>query len=183
MCLEQLPLPIWLGCCCKKYFMELWLFESIQELSIPSHLLYQLFIVFQWPLHVMWPEQSHDNKWPCICMRLPIPVGWCFPFPELASLLSRWPWHSLSSDSTRLFHNPRLVAVGLSVGYGAWPSTGWHHPFMIGSCKYRFGLPGVTMLGGLVGIADATVSVSSEMVLRSDCVKFFSDLPVWNFYK
>ena len=56
----------------------------------------------------------------------------------------------------RLLHSPILVALGLSVGYETWPPIGWHHPFVIGWCKYRPGLPRVAMHCGfmwLVGIS------------------------------
>ena len=53
------------------------------------------------------------------------------------------------SDWGRLIHSPSLVAVGLSVGYETWPPIGWHHDFVIGWSKYRFGLPSAPLHYGL----------------------------------
>ena len=36
----------------------------------------------------------------------------------------------------RLLQRLSLVALGLSVGYETRPPIGWHHPFVIGWCKY-----------------------------------------------
>ena len=44
----------------------------------------------------------------------------------------------------RLLRSPSLVAIWLLVGYETWP-----HPFVIGYCKYKFGLPNAPLHYGL----------------------------------
>ena len=52
-------------------------------------------------------------------------------------------------ENFRLLHSPYLVVIGLSVGYETWPPIGWHHPFVIGSSKYRLGLSSAPLPYGL----------------------------------
>ena len=68
-------------------------------------------------------------------------------------LLNSLPAVAAGMGEIRLLHSLSLVAVGLSMGYETWLRIGWHHPFMIGWCKYRLGLPHVTMHFGLMEIS------------------------------
>ena len=73
--------------------------------------------------------------------------GWWFETPS-RSLWRQcnvyYTWRA--TGNSRLLLSPSLVTIALSVGYETWPAIGWHHIFVIGRCKYRLGLPRVTML-------------------------------------
>ena len=51
--------------------------------------------------------------------------------------------------AARLLNSPRLVVLGLSMGYETWPPMHWHRPFVIGWSKYRLGLPQSQWIVGL----------------------------------
>ena len=79
-----------------------------------------------------------------------------------------WPYPS----GHRLLHSPSLVAVGLSVGYWTWPPIGWHHSFLIGWSKDRFGLPSAPLHYGRtcpVGIPTVFQTPVSLSLLLLSC--------------
>ena len=85
--------------------------------------------------YLRWNKQFSKQSW-----------GWWFQTPS-RSLWRQYNIHYTwrTTGKSRLLHSPSLVTIVLSVGYETWPAIGWHHLFVIGRCKYRLGLPRVTM--------------------------------------
>ena len=89
----------------------------------------------------------------------------------------------------KLLHSPNMVVIGLSMWYETWRPIGWHHPFAIGSFKYRLGLPKAPLwLAGIPTVFQTPVTVPlhslhsasgrqmpAVRVVQGDCERVYGD--------